>query len=99
MTIYAGETVIVTHIATNDGALMDDDDVDSVSITIYDSALEEVVEETTMSWNEADDRWEYMWQTEGLDAGSYRVKCTVLAEGDVVINWEFKKLKLARNPV
>lgn len=105
MAIYAGETLIITNTMTLDGRALDEDDVESVEIVIYDSAGEVVVEQTLMSWNQVDSRFEYRWDTSpggstpmALDPGSYRAKIIVYGdEGEE--NWEYVKIRLARNPV
>ena len=106
MTIYAGETVTITHTATDldNVTALTDSDVDSVTIVIYDSALTEVVSETAMTWNATDARWEYVWDTSpgatpiNIDSGTYRAMVTITGLDDST-NWEYKRIRLARNPV
>lgn len=110
MALYTGENVIVTHTATYDGLELNPDNVDGVFVTIYNSLREVIIDETPMVWNpEAvvafplTGRWEYDWDTspgatpDSLTTGTYRAKVTVYSGSD--INWEFKKVKLKRNPV
>jgi hypothetical protein len=102
MTIYAGETLIITNTMTLDGDPVEVDDVDSVDIIIFDSEGEEVVEQTPMSWNGTDERFEYQWDTSPadtpLEAGTYRAKIIVFGLAGEE-NWEFMRIRLARNPV
>lgn len=106
MTIYAGETVTITHTATDldNVTALTDSDVDSVTIVIYDSDLAEVVSETAMTWDATDERWEYVWDTSpgatpvNIDPGTYRAMVTITGLDDST-NWEYKRIRLARNPV
>ena len=106
MTIYAGETITITHTATDldNTTALTDSDVDNVSIIIYDADLEVVVAETEMTWDATDARWEYVWDTSpgstpvNIDPGTYRAKITITGVDDST-NWEFKRIRLARNPV
>lgn len=106
MTIYAGETVTITHTATDldNTTALTDGDVDSVTIVIYDSDLAEVVSETAMTWDSDESRWEYVWDTSpgatpvNIDSGTYRAMVTITGLDDST-NWEYKRIRLARNPV
>lgn len=105
MAIYAGETLIITNTMTLDGRALTEEDVESVEITIYDSAGLIIVEQTMMSWNETDQRFEYKWDTSpggstpmALDPGSYRARIMVYGPNGEE-NWEYAKIRLARNPV
>ncbi len=104
MAIYAGETLIITNTMTLDGRVVEEEDVDQVTITIYNSALEEVVEEVPMSWNATDSRFEYQWDTSPgatpvrMSSGSYRAKITVYGKAGEE-NWEFVRIRLGKNPV
>lgn len=98
MTLYAGEIAKIVHTATKDGVALVPADVTSVTIIIYDAALAVVVAESTMTWDAAKLRWQYLWNTTGVVAGTYRakVKITGVDTGSV---WEYKRIRLARNPV
>jgi hypothetical protein len=105
MTLYAGEKLIVTHTATLEGTALTDAEVTSVTITIYNSAGTELVAETTMSWDATDARWEYVWVTDdgaatptALPTGTYRAK-VVVTDLTSKQNWEYKRIRLASNPV
>lgn len=102
MAIYAGETLIITNTMTLDGVAVEEEDVDSVTVTIYDSAGDLVVEEIPMSWNSTDSRFEYQWDTSPagvqLENGTYRAKIMVYGLAGEE-NWEYMKIRLARNPV
>lgn len=105
MTIYAGETLVITHTAQVDGVDLTDADVESVVVEIYDSTGDLLVESTEMDWDSVQERWEYVWETTdggatpvALDPGTYRAKVTIngLSTSE---NWEYKRIRLARNPV
>lgn len=101
MANYAGETLVISNTASVDGVAIGESDVEGVYITIYDSDGDIVVEETEMIWDDTQSRWEYVWHTGGatpIDFGSYRAKCIVDGVG-ATLNWEYKKIRLARNPV
>jgi hypothetical protein len=105
MAIYAGETLIITNSMTLDGVALEEADVESVEIVIYDSTGAVVVEQAPMSWNGTDERFEYRWDTSpggstpmALDPGTYRAKIIVYG-ADGQENWEYVKIRLARNPV
>jgi hypothetical protein len=104
MTIYAGETVTITHAAKDiEGLPITNLDVLGVEIIIYDKNLAVVVT-SPMTWNAQYLRWDYIWDTSpgatpvNIAPGSYRAKCTITGM-DMSTNWEFKRLRLARNPV
>jgi hypothetical protein len=104
MTLYAGETVIVTHTASLEGKAITGPEVAEVNIIIYDSAGVELVAETAMTWVLANLRWEYEWDTSpgatpvNISAGTYRAKVTIVGVDDST-NWEYKRIRLANNPV
>ena len=105
MTLYAGETVVVTHTASFEGIALDNTDVTSVNVIVYNSDLEEVISEVAMTWSALNSRWEYQWDTTdgastpaALPSGTYRAKVTVTGI-DGSENWEYKRIRLANNPV
>lgn len=105
MTIYAGETLVVTHTATNEDVALTDVNVLSVTIEIFDSAGETIVDETSMTWDAVQERWEYVWYTlddaatpQPLDPGTYRAK-VIITSLTGTENWEYKRIRLSRNPV
>ena len=101
MTRYAGEGVLITHTATLDGAALDNTDVSSVVIEIFDSDGDTVVSETAMTWDATDSRWEYVWDTGGaspLSSGTYRAKVTV-NNLDGTENWEVARIRFQTSPV
>lgn len=104
MTIYAGETLVITHTAQVDGVDLTNAEVDYVTIEIFDSAGD-VIEDGEMVWDAGQDRWEYVWVTNDgaatpteLESGTYRAKVTVVGLSGTE-NWEYKRIRLARNPV
>lgn len=104
MTLYAGETIIITHTASLEGTALTGPEVDRVDIEIFDSDGDSVVAETEMTWVAGNSRWEYEWDTSpgatpaNIDAGTYRAKCTITGV-DESTNWEYKRIRLASNPV
>lgn len=98
MTTYVGELTKIVHTATKDGQALLPADVTAVWITIYNSDLTVRVAETTMSWDAGNSRWQYLWNTTGLTAGTFRVRVRIEGvDGGSV--WEFRRVRLARNPV
>lgn len=105
MAIYAGETLVVTHTATSEGVALTDDDVEGVEIEIFDADGEVVIDNTAMTWDAVQERWEYQWETVtadatpvALDAGTYRARVTLVGLSDTV-NYEYKRIRLKVNPV
>jgi hypothetical protein len=97
MTLYVGEATRVIHTASREGTALTDSDVSDVLITIY-QGTEEVESETSMDWDADEGHWFYLWDTTGLDPGTYRAKVRIEGvDGGSV--WEYKRLRLARNPV
>lgn len=98
MTTYVGETLLLSHTATFDGTALDDTNTESVEIAIYNTDYTETVQAAVaMIWNGTDERWEYWWDTTGLDAGTYRCRVTVTTtDGE---NWEYFKLALKADPL
>lgn len=98
MTLYAGERVKVTHTATKDSEALVPGDITAVWISIYDAEREVLVDETLMTWDSTKSRWQYLWDTSGLDPGTYRARVRIEGvDGGSV--WEYKRVRLARNPV
>lgn len=98
MTLYAGELTKIVHTATKDGVALAPGDVTAVWITLYDSALAELVAESVMTWDPDQERWQYLWDTTGQDAGTYRARVRIEGvDGGSV--WEYKRIRLSRNPV
>lgn len=98
MTHYAGELTEIVHTATKNGEALVPADVTEVWITLYTSDLEVLLAETAMSWDATFARWQYLWDTTGLDPGTYRARVRIegLDGGSV---WEYRRIRLARNPV
>lgn len=98
MTLYVGELTKIVHTATKDGVALEPDDVTAVWVTLYTSDLEILVDETEMSWDLNFDRWQFLWDTTGLDPGTYRARVRIEGiDGGSV--WEYRRIRLARNPV
>ena len=74
MSLYAGETVLITHTATLDGTELTFTDVAAVYVSIYDATTENpYLNETQMVWNTQKIRWEYSWNTP-TDPTKFRIK-------------------------
>lgn len=99
MALYVGETVRVKSSGTNldESSPLTDTDVESVEVTIYDSAGDVVVGPESLTYDSTDVEWYYDWDTEGEAAGSYRAK--VIYHGVTFIGWEFIRIRLRSNPV
>jgi hypothetical protein len=98
MTDYAGETYVVFATAEDfDDTPLTPDDVDSVEVIIYDRAFTELVAQTAMTWDPDAEEWQYEWDTDAVDPGTYRAKVIVLGPGDRE-NFEYKRIRLARRP-
>ena len=98
MTLYAGERVVITHTATYQAVALTNADVTvyisiddptsaSPSSVLHASSAREDAE--AMDWDAVDERWEYEWDTTGIEAGTYRAK--VMIDDD---NWEYINIKL-----
>lgn len=99
MTLYLGETILLSHTATFDGEDLTDSNTESVDIIIYNADEEEVVTSTPMIWNATDSRWEYWWDTDNVDLTSGRYTCKVTVTTTNGVNWEYFKVALKANPI
>lgn len=104
MTTYAGETVIITQTATLNGEAVEVADVDQVTVAIFDREGTEVIVETQMSYSTEEERWEYQWDTSpggstplAIAPGTYKAKIVMYGLDDAE-NWEWLRIRLARNP-
>lgn len=98
MTQYAGELTKIVHTATKDAEALVPDDVTAVWITVYSSDFsEELVGETEMTWDTDHERWQHLWDTTAVDAGTYKAKVRIEGvDGGSV--WEYRRIRLARDP-
>lgn len=99
MAKYVGETIRISTTATDfDGvSLLEDDDFDTVEVTIYDAIGDVISGPVAMVWDEDHTHWAYDWDTDAVEAGTYRLKVRV-ATGSTE-NWEFGRVQLKNNPV
>lgn len=99
MAKYVGETIRIstTAIDFDNSTVLSDGDFDTVELTIYDAAGDALDDPVDMTWDTEREHWAYDWDTEGVDAGTYRLKVRV-ATG-VTENWEFGRVSLKVNPV
>jgi len=94
MTDYAGEAYTITHTAEWQGSDLTDADVDEVVVEIRASDKETVlVDEIEMTYDSEQARWEYDWNTEDYEAGTYWAKCTARGVGAGEV-FEFKRIRL-----
>lgn len=111
MANYAGELLRITVTAEDfRKESLTEDDVQFIKVSIFDSTGTEILTEHTMSWQEEELLWYYLWTTttdalttvaDGgtpLDPGSYRAKCRMLDLDDHE-SWEYLRIRLQRNPV
>lgn len=98
MTQYAGELTKIIHTATKDGTELTPADVTAVWISVFSGTFDPVITETEMTWDAEKDRWGYLWDTTGVDHGTYRIKVRIEGvDGGSV--WEYRRVRLARDPV
>lgn len=98
MTQYAGENYLITHTATFDGDALTGPDVE-VTIEISKGTgdeAEEILASTPMTWDAVQLRWEYVWDTAGLDPGTYKAKFEVTGIPGLGVAFEFERIRLAR---
>lgn len=114
MTNFAGEEFVVEHIAFGpDDVPLTDVDIPSVTLTIFDlDAVTKLVDEETMTWapdvewsarvhnvaQTGTGLWRYVWDSDGLPAGTYKGRATVHGVGGGK-NWEELRLRLANDPL
>ena len=100
MTIYVGEYVrigVSAKIQTSPDVFVDltNEDVDSNSITIWDTANAEVLSDS-FTWNEDSELWIYDWDTTGQAAAKYRVRALFEGPGPHR-TWEYTNVTLKRD--
>lgn len=94
MTIYAGETVRITNASTFRDTTLEDGDVDSVEITIWEPDNTTVlVDEVTMNWDTENSEWYYDWNSPAGEPGRYRVRVKVEGPASTV-SWEYLNVTL-----
>lgn len=99
MTGYNGERRTICHTATADGVAMVPADCAGVFVTVYSRDFTEIVlAEVLMVWNTTKLRWEYVWDTTEVDAGTYQARVRILGV-DGLSNWEYFRLKLTLDRV
>lgn len=98
---YVGETIPLWHTAiieTPDGDVaLEPSMIDHVAVRIFKRGVE-VVAETTTSWSEENQRWDYDWDTDGLASGRYLIQWLVYDHRPKPV-WEFMDFRLQRNRV
>lgn len=98
MTQYVGEEYRITASALGyAGETLGELDVSAMTITILNRDRTVLVDEAAMTWADVDSKWEYLWDTDGLTAGTYRYRVTVTGD-DGRINFEWLRTRLARTP-
>lgn len=105
MADYAGEPIrITTKDPLNfDGRRIVPVDVTSVTVEVFNTDLSEtVLALTPMDFindpgDDADGEWAYIWDTTGIDPGTYKAK-VVINTIDTLSSWEYHRIRLARDP-
>lgn len=100
MTQYVGEEVRIKATATGyAGEALTDESVTNALITILNKDKTVLVDDQPMSWNDTETppHWEYLWNTAGLEAGTYRYRVTVVGI-DGSLTWEWRRTRFAKNP-
>lgn len=98
MTQHVGETYIIDTTATGYyGEQLDVDDVNSVTITILNRDATVQVDEAAMVWNATIAKWQYVWNTVGLEPGTYRYRVLIVGV-DGRPNFEWKRTRLKKVP-
>lgn len=97
--IYAGEELKITVNAEDfDGSPLVAAQITLMTISIYNPDQTPLVSDATMTWDNTERQWYYVWNTAALDPGTYRAK--VIAHGlDGGLNFEWKRLRLAKQPI
>ena len=100
MAIYAGETVQILVTGTDFDAAepLAEDDVSAAYVTIFNSANEEVLPQTSLTWDETESGWVYYWVTTDVPFGSYKAKIEAYGQAATpqTYSLEFKRIRLAR---
>ena len=98
MTLYAGELFrIRADGADFDGTELTEDNVQAVTIRIYNAA-KQLIAEDDMTWDVDELIWVYLWDTATLVTGSYRYQ-VIFTGMDGKPSWEWKRIRLAKNPI
>lgn len=94
MTVYAGETIRISTLATdaNDDPIVDTD-VSSTEIVILDSDLTPVVN-TTLTWSASKQYFYYDW--DATYEGTFNARLRLV--GVNLDTWEYRKIKIKANP-
>lgn len=100
MTTYAGETlqIKVTGTQFNPDQPLEEADVSSIYVTIFNSANEVTLAQSSMTWDEEESGWVYYWTTTGLAFGSYKAKIEAYGQQATPQTYalEFKRIRLNR---
>lgn len=90
--------LIAATAADFDDEALTDEDITAMTAKVFDSEADVTLEEVSMDWSVEDSRWEYRWNTAGVEPGTYRVRIKAVGPEDIV-TWEYKRLRLARDPL
>lgn len=100
MAIYAGETVQIKVTGKDFDAStpLAESDIVAIYVTIYDSTNTAVLPQTSMSWDDDEDGWVYLWNTTNLPFGSYKAKVEAYGQAATPQSYslEFARIRLAR---
>lgn len=96
MTNYAGELYEISCTAEDfDASSITPLEIEDMVVEVRSAAGTVVRAEVEMTYDEERSLWYYQWDTDDIDPGSYRAKCTMT---DLLgrVNFEFKRIRLAR---
>lgn len=97
MTTYIGESLLLSHTATYEGAALTNANTSTVTISLFTSDYVTEILSQPMTWNSTTSRWEYEWDTTGVTAGRYNVRVWLQTNAGAV-NWEFFKVTVKADP-
>ncbi len=98
MTLYAGEQFRITATGTEfNGDALVPANVTAATVKIYDSTPALIVT-ATLTWDAAETKWLYLWDTTGLAAGSYKYQVTFVGV-DGKSSWEWKRVRFSKAAV
>lgn len=99
-TNYAGETYrIQTSNETDfDGVPLDPDEVTSVEVQVFPSDFSAAILDEIMDYDTELGHWTYLWDTTGVDAGTYKAMVKILFADSTYSLEGPIKIRLKRDP-
>lgn len=100
MPYYAGSPVLIATTAKGfDDEVLTQADVIGLQVSVYDNTgTVQVLAPQTMTWNELKLRWQYEWDTTGIEPGTYKAQVELIGE-DNLPTPDFIRIRLAKLPV